>query len=131
MILPDALTLPLIPLGLLTIWLAAPAALPDAVTGVMAGAASLWAIRAGYGHLRGREGLGLGDVKLFSAAGAWTGLGGLPTVLLWAGLIGLSCMLVVGLVRGGLRGSDALPFGPCIAAGTWLVWSFGPLTFKI
>lgn len=126
MILPDALTLPLIPLGLLTIWLAAPAALADAAIGATAGAASLWGVRAVYSRLRGREGLGLGDVKLFAAAGAWVGWMGLPSVLVWAGVLGLAAALTAGLAKGGLRGSDALPFGPFLAAGLWLVWSFGP-----
>ncbi|MDT8343342.1 MAG: prepilin peptidase, partial [Thermohalobaculum sp.] len=53
MILPDALTLGLIPLGLGTIWLVAPAALGDAVLGVLAGGLSLGAVRAAYAALRG------------------------------------------------------------------------------
>ncbi|MCL5778419.1 A24 family peptidase [Limibaculum sp. FT325] len=129
MILPDALTLPLIPLGLGTVWLAAPAALGDATVGAVAGGVVLWALRAGYARIRGREGLGLGDVKLFAAAGAWTGWAGLPGVLLWAGVLGLGAALIAGMRRGDVSGGDALPFGPFLAAGLWPVWSLGPIAF--
>ena len=85
LILPDALTLPLIALGLAATYLA-PDELWDRVAGAAAGFLGLWAIAWLYRRLRGREGLGLGDAKLFAASGAWVGVGGLASVLAGAAL---------------------------------------------
>lgn len=57
-------SLPLGIAGVVTVWGQWPAQLYDHLGGAVAGAASLWAIRRLYRRLRGREGLGLGDVKL-------------------------------------------------------------------
>ncbi|WP_342167178.1 A24 family peptidase [Methylobacterium sp. SD21] len=71
-----------------------------------------WGVRALHARLRGRIGLGLGDVKFLAAATAWTGLTGLPFVLLVASL---SALLVVVLAR--LDARTRLPFGPFLALG--------------
>ena len=80
-----------------------------------------------YRALRGREGLGLGDAKLFAAAGAWVGWEALPSVL----LIGTVACLVgafIGRAFGGtLSWSQRLAFGPYLALGFWVVWLHGPL----
>lgn len=71
-----------------------------------------WGVRALHARLRGRIGLGLGDVKFLAAATAWTGLAGLPFILLVASL---SALLVVVLAR--LDARTRLPFGPFLALG--------------
>ena len=69
--LPDALTLPLVLLGLgLSLTGHGPAPL-DAAIGAAAGFAVFWALGATYFRLRKIDGLGLGDAKLMAAAGAW------------------------------------------------------------
>lgn len=120
--LPDALTLPLLALGL-----AAAAFLPigglvgplDSLLGAALGYAVFVAVGLAYRRWRGREGLGRGDAKLLAALGAWLGPQGLaPTILL-----GATAALVVALVSGLRRGDDALPFGPWLAmAGGLLLW---------
>jgi leader peptidase (prepilin peptidase) / N-methyltransferase len=125
-ILPNVLTLPLIPLGLAAGSLA-PEALWDPVLGTVFGYLGLYVIAWIYRRLRGREGLGLGDAKLLAASGAWVGVTGLPSVLGGAAIGGLAaagCMMLAG-VR--LDRFSALPFGPFLAAATWLVWLYGPL----
>jgi len=129
LVLPDALVLPLIPAGLAVIWASVPERLPDAVLGAVLGYASLAALAWLYERLRGREGLGLGDAKLFAAAGAWTTWAGLPSVLLLAGVAGLAFALLTRARGGSLRGEDALPLGTFMAPAIWLVWSFGPVGF--
>ncbi len=129
--LPDLLTLPLIPAGLLMAWLLAPEAVLAHVIGAAAGFLFLAGLALAYRRLRGREGLGLGDAKLLAAAGAWLGWQGLPSVILIAAASGLAGALVQArLGRGESGGLDAgrpLPFGPYLAAGFWLVWLYGPL----
>lgn len=125
-ILPDALTLPLIPAGLAVTWLISPALLADAVIGAAAGFVSFWLVREGYYRLRGREGLGFGDVKLMAGLGAWLGWQNLASVVLIAAVAGLAVMLPVVIRRNetiGLR----LPFGAYLALGAWLVWLYGPV----
>jgi leader peptidase (prepilin peptidase)/N-methyltransferase len=128
LVLPDLLTLPLIPLGLAAIGLA-PNELWDRVAGAACGYLALWAVAWLYRRARGREGLGMGDAKLLAASGAWVGASGLPSVLAGAAIAAL-------LAAGGmmLRGKrldrySALPFGPFLAGATWLVWLFGPMTY--
>ena len=126
-LLPDVLTLPLIPAGLAVAWLVDPAKLLSHAIGAAAGFLAFAALAWGYRRLRGREGLGLGDAKLFAAAGAWVSWIGLGSVLLWAALPALAVTLVLGLRRGGLSARTPLPFGAYLAAGLWLTWLYGPL----
>jgi leader peptidase (prepilin peptidase)/N-methyltransferase len=125
--LPDALTLPLIAAGPLLVfaldwgsplWHAGSAA---------AGFLALFALAHGYRALRGRAGLGLGDAKLFAAAGAWLGLEALPSVLLWATGMALLAVLLMLILKKPLDGSSRIAFGPFLSLGFWLVWLYGPI----
>jgi leader peptidase (prepilin peptidase)/N-methyltransferase len=129
-ILPDALTLPLILAGLLLAALGArepglPISTPpllDAAAGAVLGYLGLAAIGWAYHRLRGREGLGLGDAKLFAAAGAWLGAGQLPLFLLVAGVMGLVMALAR---RQELRAETEVPFGPALALAFWVLFLLG------
>jgi leader peptidase (prepilin peptidase) / N-methyltransferase len=73
----------------------------------------------------------LGDAKLFSAAGAWVGLEGLPSVLLCASVIAIA---FAGVARAGgetVTAVTRIPFGPYLAFGFWIVWIYGPMTFGL
>lgn len=125
--LPDVLTLPLLATGLIAAWLLEPHLLGERAIGAVAGFVSLWLVAWTYRRMRGREGLGGGDPRLFSGVGAWVGWIALPTVLVWACLAGfavIAAMLAVGR-KTGL--SARLPFGTFLAIGAWLAWLFGPL----
>jgi leader peptidase (prepilin peptidase)/N-methyltransferase len=125
---PDVLSLPAIPLGLLASgYLLAPwnesLADLDHVIGAAVGGAGFWLIREIYGRLRGREGLGLGDVKLAAAAGAWTGWQDLPNVVLLAAAAALGFALVHATVRRrSLAGAERIAFGAFLAPAIWIVW---------
>ncbi len=123
--LPDFLTLPLIGAGLLASSAISQGRLIDCVLGSLAGLVLVLILRAVYFHLRGREGIGLGDAKLLAAAGAWVTWAGLPSVLLIASLSGLGFALISRW--GSLSFSDRIPFGAFLCAGIWLVWLYGPL----
>ena len=118
--LPDALTLPLLTVGLAATWWLDPEAELDHALGCVAAGGGLWVLGVAYRRLRGRDGLGLGDVKLLAAGAAWTGLAALPWVLLAASCLGL----VFALARHGRRlaGGSAIPFGPAICAAIWGAW---------
>ncbi len=125
--LPDALTLTLTVAGV-----ALAAGLgwdtPQArVIAALAGFGALYVIGWIYERIRGRVGLGMGDAKLLAAAGAWLGLEGLVPVVLWASALGLLAVAVAALRGAELSRETALPFGPFLALGIWIVWLFGPL----
>lgn len=120
--LPNVLTLPLIPAGLAVGWVGIGPALDARLIGAAAGFLSLALIAWGYRRLRGREGLGGGDPKLFAAIGAWLGWPQLPIVLLGAGLIGLGVLLMMKLRGAEVRATDRLPLGALMALSAWPVW---------
>lgn len=111
---PDRLSLPLVAAGLGLAALAGDGSLPARVIGAAAGYLAL----AGFGwlhfRLRGQEGLGLGDAKLFAAGGAWLGWQPLPLVLLVAALGGIGFALATR--------SRRIAFGPWLALAIWLAW---------
>lgn len=125
--LPDALTLPLLATGLAAAVLLEDRTLPDSVLGAAAGFAGLWLLARAYRFARGREGLGGGDPFLLAAGGAWVGWIGLPSVLLWAALSGLSLVAARILTARAVSGADRLPFGVFLAVGIALTWLLGPL----
>jgi len=80
--------------------------------------------------------MGGGDVKLLPAIGLWTGMGGLPQLLLGTALaggvlaVGLLLLRALPVPAGGpearprvLRRSEPLPYGVAIAAGA-LFWAW-------
>jgi len=122
--LPDALTLPLVALGLLATWWLHPDAAADHALAAAAGYLAFRGVALAYRLLRQREGLGQGDAKLLAASGAWVGLAGLPTVVLGAAVIALSMTLAQRLFQ--RHAADTpIPFGPYLALATWLVRLYG------
>lgn len=114
---PDKLSLPLIAIGLaLAVLNSRTAALDHAI-----GAAAAFLLFAGLGEvffrMRGIDGLGLGDAKLFAAAGAWLGWQNLPLVLLLASVGGLIQALLW------QKPQAQMAFGPWIALAMGLVWT--------
>lgn len=126
-LLPDALTLPLIPAGLAVAWLIEPGRLGDHALGAVAGFMGFAVIAWLYRRLRRREGLGLGDAKLLGAGGAWLGWQALPGVVLIAALGGLALALAGAAGGGKLTATSRIAFGSCLALAFWLVWLFGPV----
>ncbi|MSP47790.1 MAG: prepilin peptidase [Alphaproteobacteria bacterium] len=123
LLLPDGLVLPLLPLGLLEAWLAG-GDLVVASAGAVFGGGLLWLVRAVHKRVRGREGLGLGDVKLMAAGGAWVGPAGIGPVLLVAALATLTAIGVAYLLGRGPTTASRIPFGPGLALGIFAVTLF-------
>jgi leader peptidase (prepilin peptidase) / N-methyltransferase len=96
----------------------------DAALGAAAGSGLLWIVAEGYFRLRGREGMGLGDVKMMAAVGAFLGLKRTMMTILLGSLLGS----VIGIVLMAVskKGRDyELPFGTFLGAGALLVVFFG------
>ncbi len=121
--LPDALTLPAVPvtaaLVLLTWWVDPWSGRP--VVGVIAAVcvtASFWMVAA----LAPRA-MGLGDVKLVPSLALMTGYVSVAAVLWWlllAFALGAAVSLA-GLAARRLSMRSAIPFGPCLLVGCWVV----------
>ena len=92
------------------------------VRGAVAGAAFL-AIKLGYRRLRGREGIGMGDVKLAAVAGAWLDWFAILAAVEIAVLAALGAHLLRHVMRKRpLRAASALPFGLYLAPAIWVAW---------
>lgn len=104
------------------------AALPSgmglhALFGALFGAISFLILRVTYKWLRGREGLGLGDVKLMIGLGAFVGPFTLPWMLMIAACTALSVALVQHFTSGErVDGQTPLPFGTALCAATFAIW---------
>ncbi len=102
--------------------------LAPVASAVFVGALML-ALRWTYGALRGRSGLGLGDVKLATAGAVW-----LPSELIaWALLIAAIAALLLALLLHGQAGRGQqihpllVPFGAFLGPALWLVWYLASL----
>lgn len=122
-ILPDAITLPGIALGL-----AASVVLPpgwvSSLIGVLLGGGLPWALAEIYVRVRGVEGLGFGDVKMLAMIGAVLGWPLMLLTLLAASLAGT----IVGgaLIAAGRGGRQLrLPFGTFLAVAAVVAGLFG------
>lgn len=81
------------------------------------------ALRISYRYLRGRQGIGLGDVKLAGVCGLWLGWFAIPIAVEAAALTALSVYLVRHLALGRpVRATARLPFGLFFAPAIWLTW---------
>ena len=80
-------------------------------------------VRIAYRRLRGRDGLGLGDVKLAGAAGAWLSLQMLPISIEIAAITALAAYVFRQRKRARvLRAAGRIPFGAFFAPAIWLGW---------
>jgi leader peptidase (prepilin peptidase) / N-methyltransferase len=80
-------------------------------------------LRVAYRGLRGREGIGLGDVKLAVVAGAWLDWLTIPIAVELAAVAGLMTYLVRRCWLGTpLHMTSRLPFGLFFAPAIWLGW---------
>ncbi len=114
-LLPDAITLPLLWLGLLLNLNGTFVDLHSAVIGAVSGYLVLWSVYWLFKLATGKEGMGFGDFKLLAAIGAWLGWKMLPLVILLSSLVGAAVGIV--LIVLAKRGREVpMPFGPYLAA---------------
>jgi leader peptidase (prepilin peptidase)/N-methyltransferase len=123
-LLPDALVLPLLWLGLIVNQFGLFSSPADALWGAVAGYLSLWSVYWLFKLVTGKEGMGYGDFKLLAMLGAWGGWQILPLTILLSSLVGA----VLGLIMLKLRNAETstpIPFGPYLAIAGWIALLWG------
>jgi leader peptidase (prepilin peptidase)/N-methyltransferase len=115
-IIPNAITLPGIPLGLIGGLLVWEPPLLDRLIGTLAGAGFLYLMLFYGGVLYGQEAMGEGDLNLIALVGAFLGWKAVVVTILVAcivgSVVGLSLMAVKRLGR-----RQHIPFGPFLSLG--------------
>jgi leader peptidase (prepilin peptidase)/N-methyltransferase len=115
-LLPNAITLPGIAVGLAFSFVAPPGPI-DSLIGIVVGGGILYAIAAGYYFLRKEEGMGMGDVKMLAMVGAFLGWRAVLLTLVLASFAGAVLgVIIMTWQRGDMK--YALPFGTFLALGT-------------
>jgi leader peptidase (prepilin peptidase)/N-methyltransferase len=85
---------------------------------------SAWLLALVYRLARRREGLGLGDIKLIGAAGAWLAIDVALDAITLAALAALAAVAALVLIRGVKTGlSLAIPFAVFLAPAFWVMWA--------
>lgn len=123
-LLPDAIVLPVLWLGLLINSQSILTSLPDALFGAMAGYLSLWSVFWLFKLVTGKEGMGYGDFKLLAMLGAWGGWQILPLTIILSSMVGaILGVIILRLQSKGL--AQPLPFGPYLAIAGWIAILWG------
>ncbi|WP_246801593.1 prepilin peptidase [Bradyrhizobium genosp. L] len=124
-LLPDAVTGGAVLAGLIAATVLDPfdrwSAFVTALTGSILVGAGLWLLRWIYQWLRQREGIGLGDVKLAAAIGAWLPLDAVPLCFGLASCAALVAVLLARLRDHSVERTTRLPFGAFLCPALWLV----------
>jgi leader peptidase (prepilin peptidase)/N-methyltransferase len=96
----------------------------DALLGAAAGSGLLWLVSELYLRLRGREGMGMGDVKMMLMAGAFLGLKRTLLTIFTGSVLGSILGIIIIVAR--RKDSDyELPFGTFLGMAALLVVFFG------
>jgi leader peptidase (prepilin peptidase)/N-methyltransferase len=126
-IIPNELTAAAFALALLRAGMVGPEAdLSEVIWAALRAAAitvPFLALMIAYRRWRGRDGLGLGDVKLAAVAGAWLGWVTIFAVIELATLAALGAYFVNAYLRKRpLKATAFLPFGLFLAPAIWIGW---------
>ena len=123
-IIPDAITLPGIVVGLGTsLWLT-PVGIRNAFLGVVLGGGLFLLMAILSVVILKREGMGGGDIKLIAMLGAFLGWHAVLVTIFLAAVLGASVGLTLILLRRRRR-QEPLPFGPFLALGALLAMVWG------
>ncbi|WP_264299737.1 prepilin peptidase [Nisaea sediminum] len=123
--LPDVVTLPLLLAGLGCSFAAGPVSPAESIAGAALGGGGAWLVGFAYRRYRGIDGLGLGDVKMIAALGAWVGIGALPLTILMASGGALAVLAGTGIAGKSIARNARISFGPFLAVAGWIAWIAG------
>lgn len=93
------------------------------ILGGVFGFGTFFLLAWGYEKWRGVEGLGMGDVKMMGWLGTWVGFSSVPLLVIIASLSG-SIVGFWNMRKSGEGMQTAIPFGPFLALGAYLVWLY-------
>jgi leader peptidase (prepilin peptidase)/N-methyltransferase len=88
-----------------------------AVLGAVTNGAVFWVLRWVISRLKGREAMGLGDVKLVAVGGIWLGPLALPYIMAAGGILTLVGAGIGTVATGRSVWRGEMPLGPGLAAG--------------
>ena len=130
-LLPDNITLPFLWLGLLCNYFGLYTDLYSSLLGAAAGYVIFWLVLQVFKLVTGRDGLGLGDLKLLAMLGAWTGWQALATIIFLSSLLGSLVGLYLVFFRRRQR-TAPISFGPYLAFAGWLslVWDLDVFDYR-
>ena len=100
----------------------------NSLIGGLLGYGIIWSIIYFYKQVRKKEGMGLGDAKLFGVIGFWFGWIAIPFIIFLSSVIAL-LSVVPSLLKNSRTMSSQIPFGPYIIIGT-LIYLFFENSFK-
>ena len=121
-IIPDTITLPGIIFGIVAgSYLFG---LKESLLGLISGGGIFLLSSELYYQVRGRVGMGGGDIKFIAAVGALLGLKQVLLVIFLSAFIG-SVVGLIGLIGKKLDAMSQIPFGPFLAVGTLIVYFSG------
>jgi leader peptidase (prepilin peptidase)/N-methyltransferase len=123
-IVPDAISLPGIGIGLLTSFVNPHITFLHSLIGVILGGGSLFLVATLYQWLFRREGMGGGDVKLLAMIGAFLGWKAVILTILSSSLIGSIAGILI-MVLKGKTFRYAIPFGPFLSLGAVIALFYG------
>ncbi len=89
----------------------------NSLIGGLLGYGIIWSIIYFYRQFKKKEGMGLGDAKLFAVIGFWFGWISIPFIIFLSSIIALLSVLP-DLLRSSKKLSSQIPFGPFIILGT-------------
>ncbi len=129
--LPDPLQIALAAGGLTVALIGSPLALSwqMALGGAALNGGLFWGLRWLVSRWKGREAMGLGDVKLVAAGGLWLGPVALPYIMAAGGILTLLGAGLAGLMTGKAVWRGEMPLGPGLAAGILACFIAGLLGF--
>jgi len=123
-IIPDIITLPGIPMGLVASFALPTITFKASVLGLLIGGGSLWFVAWAYNLIAHRDGMGGGDIKLLAMIGtiiAWQGV----IFTVFASSVMGSCVGITIMLIKGKNMKFAIPFGPYLSIGAIAYVFFG------
>ncbi len=137
-LIPDMLSLPLIPIGIASSFVLHIVTVSDSIVGALLGWFLFYLLRIIFFWLRKIEAIGLGDVKLIAGIGAFFGVSGVVVIIFLSAVIGLLFALISFVFKGtnnqenpeGIP-QNAVPYGPSIALSAMIYMFWGPSIIKM
>lgn len=123
-IIPDVISLPGIPIGLVASFALPTITLKASALGLLIGGGSLWFVAWAYNLIAHRDGMGGGDIKLLAMIGTIIGWKGVIFTIFASSVMG-SCVGITMMLIKGKNMKFAIPFGPFLSIGAIAYVFFG------
>jgi leader peptidase (prepilin peptidase)/N-methyltransferase len=123
-IIPDIITLPGIPIGLVASFALPALTFKESLLGLLIGGGSLLCVAWAYTLITHKDGMGGGDIKLLGMIGTIIGWKGVIFTIFVSSMVGTCVGMIMILVKG-KNMKFAIPFGPFLSIGAILYIFFG------